>query len=118
MRIGIYSRSVNSSTTATISVANLIFNGTALGGGPIGVTSSSGATVSSIWSVSGFDFSTDFTLTGNLDLMPAASYSNSAEGSKVEFYFGTPVPEPSTWAAVAAMTLLGLWQCRRIAARG
>lgn len=113
LRIGIYSRSANSSTTATVSVANLILNGSAIGGGPIAVSSSTGTIVSSIWSVSGFDFATDFTLTGSLDLTPVASFSNSAEGSKVEFYFGTPVPEPSTWAVIGTMAFIGGWQWRR-----
>lgn len=113
LRIGLYSRSVNSSTTATVTVADLLLNGIPLGGAPLAVSSSTGSVVSGLWSLSGFDFTSDFTLTGSLNLSAASAFNTSAEGSKMEVYFGNAVPEPSTYAAIGAGAGLVGWRWLR-----
>ena len=113
LRIGLSARSINASTTATATVADLFLDGAPLGGAPLSVSSSTSAVVSGLWSLGGYDFTTDFTLTGSLNLTAASTFSTSAESSKVEFYFGNPVPEASTWAALGAMAAIGAWQWNR-----
>lgn len=117
LRVGLLSRSVNSSSTATVTLADLLLNGSPLGGAPLSVSSSTGSVVSGLWSLTGFDFTADFTLQGSLNLSGASTFNTSAESSKAEFYFGNSVPEPSTWAAVGAALAMGAWQWRRRASK-
>lgn len=113
LRIGLYSGSINGSTTATVSLINLVLNGSPVGGGPISVTSTSPTQVGRTWGLSGFDFTQSFTLTGDLQLTPLSTFSTSAETSKVEFLFGAQVPEASTWGAAGFVVSLVAFQIIR-----
>jgi hypothetical protein len=113
MRIHVKSTSANPSSTATVSLINLVLNGSPVGGGPISVTSTSPTQVGRTWGLSGFDFTQSFTLTGDLQLTPLSTFSTSAETSKVEFLFGAQVPEASTWGAAGFVVSLVVFQIIR-----
>lgn len=120
VRFGLQSFGATPGTPATVTVSNLKVNGSDVSGGPLSVSSITAAVISSSWTLTGLDFSSSFSLTGSLDLTAESSFSTSAEGSKVEFYFGnvSEVPEPSTWAAAGAVVAMvaSQWR-RRLAAR-
>jgi hypothetical protein len=113
--IALRSTGATAGTPATVTVSNLKLNGSAVSGGPLFISSTTAAVISSSWTLTDLDFASSFSLTGSLDLTAQTSFSSSAEGSKVEFYFGnvTEVPEPSTWAAVAAAFTMVALQWRR-----
>jgi hypothetical protein len=113
--IALRSTGATAGTPATVTVSNLKLNGSAVSGGPLFISSTTAAVISSSWTLTDLDFASSFSLTGSLDLTAQTSFSTSAEGSKVEFYFGnvTEVPEPSTWAAVAAAFTMVALQWRR-----
>lgn len=120
VRIGLQSLGATAGTPATVTVSNLKVNGSAVSGSSLSVSSTTAAVISSVWTLTGLDFASSFSLTGSLDLTAKSSFSTSAEGSKVEFYFGnvTEVPEPSTWlAAGAVVAMVGSQWRRRQAAR-
>ena len=91
-------------TANDVSLSNLKLNGTTLGTGALaGVF---GGTQN--WEVTGYDFRTGFTLTGNLDLKGV--FGSSQEFSAVNFSFGNDpnapvVPEAGNVISLAAISL-------------
>ena len=90
----------------TISLSNLVLNGSALTGTLNGVEGTT-----TFWSVAG-DFRQSFTLTGNLNLAGGPFASN--ENNNVQLLVGNAVPEPATWAMmIGGFGLVGAAMRRR-----
>ncbi len=75
-----------------ISLSNLKLNNVALSQ----PTLTNPDNTTNYWAVSGYDFKTDFKLTGDLNL--SGAFSTSGEQNKVDILIGNAVPEPGAWA--------------------